>query len=1474
MRVEANQEGFLPVRRTTGDGGLRCTRWPRLALAVLVLSSLSGVRAQAQQQEIVHFSTFGNGTVPGVATPYDDSDIYSFAAGAYSRARSGVADFRLPAGANIDALSWDGSSTLYLSFANTSLTIPGLGTVLDEQVVRHQDGTWSLFFNGATCGLNVNADGDVDAIAIVGNVLYFSTLGNATVSGLTAPDDADVYSWTPGTASCSRVLDGSAVGLPTNADIDALEIRNSVYYLSFDRDTGTTVPGGIGVVQDEVAVSYDPATRTWARYFDGTGLNATASQDVDAIAIEVRTPPPPAPVLSISAPAGGSTVVGPTIDVSFSSAGNLAEASLAKFRLDGGPDMTIPSLQGQFQVTDVLPGPHVLDGYLARADNTRITGSDAAPVSFSVTAPSVAPRLQITAPAANATLTNSTVSVSFTSIGDLTEANHAHFQLDGGADMMIMSLEGQFQIDGVTAGNHLLDGFLVRSDHSKITGSDAATVPFAVDTTPQPPRLTITSPVSGAALTGSTVDISFASAGDLSQADHVHLQLDGGPDIMVMSLNGQLQLTEVAAGPHFVDGYLVRADHSKIAGSDAARVSFSLSVPNPNDPVLVGQWSSQVIDLPTVAVNLALLKSGKAIFWAGDFATAPNYGEVWDPTTNLITPAPNPYSNIFCSANVALPDGRLLVAGGHDGQILGMDKATTFDPVTETWAPLPSMAYRRWYPTLTALADGRAIIMSGSENSESVFVEIPEIYDPVANTWTQLGNARLSVPQYPMMYLLPSGKLLQSGSTETPTATRVLDIPSQTWSVLDSRVLEGGSGVMYRPGLIMKSGSASNDGVTPTAVSAATTYVLDTTVASPAWRATTSMQFPRTFHNLTSLADGTVLVTSGSQRKSETNLSAAVLPAELWSPDTETWTTMAPMRTPRIYHSTAVLLPDGRVAVSGSGNIAGATDQKNLEIFSPPYLFKGSRPVLTSAPSRIEYGTTFTIQTPNAQDIKAVNLLRPGAATHNFDQDQRFVPLSFSKGSGALQVQASTNPNVVPPGYYMLFLINNAGVPSVAQFVRFPAPYEDSIPPTAPGTVTVTGSMGTASLAWLPATDNGGIAAYEVHRSTVPGFTPAASTRVARVTATNYTDEGLAAGTYYYQILAVDQAGNVGPATASGSVTVTADTVLPSVSIATPADGATVAGIVTVTANASDNLGVAGVQFRLDGVALGPEDTVAPYSYAWNTSTVANGTHVLTAVARDAAGNTSTSIAVSLILANTVQQPTGLVAAYGFEEGTGTTVADASGSGNNGTVSGALWSSSGRYGNALAFDGVNDIVTVPDANSLDLTTGLTLEAWVYPTALSGWRTVLLKEVSSELAYALYAHDDVPRPAGYVRVGSSQSVAGSTALPLNTWTHLALTYDGTTLRLYQGGTQIGSRAVTGTIATSSLPLRIGGNAIWGEYFAGRIDEVTVYNRALSASEIQADMAGPLPTAPRLNITAPASGATISGTTVNVDLLHLR
>ena len=176
--------------------------------------------------------------------------------------------------------------------------------------------------------------------------------------------------------------------------------------------------------------------------------------------------------------------------------------------------------------------------------------------------------------------------------------------------------------------------------------------------------------------------------------------------------------------------------------------------------------------------------------------------------------------------------------------------------------------------------------------------------------------------------------------------------------------------------------------------------------------------------------------------------------------------------------------------------------------------------------------------------------------------------------------------------------------------------------------------------------------------------------------------------------------------------------------ITAPSAGTTVSGAaVSITADASDNVGIAGVQVKVDGVNVGPEDTTAPYGVTWDTRAGANGSDTLTAVARDAAGNTATSAGITVTVANTAAGP---VAAYGFNESTGALAGDSSGSGNNGTlVNGPTHSSTSKYGLALQFDGVNDMVTVPDANSLDLTTAMSIEAWVRPTALGSWRTVVL-----------------------------------------------------------------------------------------------------------------------------------------------------
>ena len=282
---------------------------------------------------------------------------------------------------------------------------------------------------------------------------------------------------------------------------------------------------------------------------------------------------------------------------------------------------------------------------------------------------------------------------------------------------------------------------------------------------------------------------------------------------------------------------------------------------------------------------------------------------------------------------------------------------------------------------------------------------------------------------------------------------------------------------------------------------------------------------------------------------------------------------------------------------------------------------------------------------------------------------------------------------------------------------------------------------------------------------------------------------------------------------------------------------------VLVSATATDNVGVVGVRFQVDGANLGAEVLSPPYTATWNTRHVGNGTHTVRAIARDLADNSASS-SVSVTVSNDTSP---LVAAYGFNEGAGTTVTDASVYGNTGTINGASWTSQGRFGSALNFDGASNWVTVNDSDALDLTSGMTLEAWVYPTAVQGtWTTIALKESPpGNLAYMMQL-DPSNHPSTYITTDAAglQGVVGPQALPLNTWTYLAATYDGATLRLYVNGTVVASAFVSGNILTSGGPLRIGGNSIWGEYFVGTIDEVRLYNRALSQTEIQADMNTPI------------------------------
>jgi hypothetical protein len=199
--------------------------------------------------------------------------------------------------------------------------------------------------------------------------------------------------------------------------------------------------------------------------------------------------------------------------------------------------------------------------------------------------------------------------------------------------------------------------------------------------------------------------------------------------------------------------------------------------------------------------------------------------------------------------------------------------------------------------------------------------------------------------------------------------------------------------------------------------------------------------------------------------------------------------------------------------------------------------------------------------------------------------------------------------------------------------------------------------------------------------------------------------------------------------------------------------------------------------------------------------------------------------------------PGSLVAAYSFNEGSGTTVHDASGNSHTGTLQGGTsWATSGKYGKALSFNGTNAYVNIPNSSLLQLRTAMTLEAWVNPTKLTGvWRDVIYKGNDN---YYLEADSTSGKPA--TRATTGGSLLGTSSPAVNTWTHLTGTYDGATLRFYVNGVQVSSRAQTGAITISTNALQIGGDSIYGQYFSGIVDEVRVYSRALSATEIQHDM----------------------------------
>ena len=466
-----------------------------------------------------------------------------------------------------------------------------------------------------------------------------------------------------------------------------------------------------------------------------------------------------------------------------------------------------------------------------------------------------------------------------------------------------------------------------------------------------------------------------------------------------------------------------------------------------------GQWTTKSTLMSINPVHIALMHTGKVLVvsGSGNVATETNYrAAVWDPQTDTLAPQPLLW-DMFCNGMVVLPDGRPFVVGGNlqYDPFHGHLKTAAFDPTTEMFTDLQNMAHGRWYPTPTILGDGRVMAFSGLSETGSTNTAV-QIYTP-GSGWSAEYPAGWTPPLYPRMHLLPNGKVFYSGSG---TGSRLFDPATKTWSAVIATTNYGNTRT-YGTSVLLPLTPANNykprvmifGGGNP---STATTEIIDLSAATPAWQYGPNMSQPRIQMNATILPSGKVLLTGGSLN--DEDAATASLKADLYDPNTNTFSSAGSNQFPRLYHSNALLLPDATVLLSG-GNPQRGNYESRQEIYKPAYLFTSTntpatRPTISNVgPAAVRYGSTFQVTTAEATEISSVVLIRPGSPTHAFDQEQRFVGLSFTAGAGVLNVTAPPNGNIAPPGYYMLFILNSAGVPSVATFVNLSA--STNLAPTA-----------------------------------------------------------------------------------------------------------------------------------------------------------------------------------------------------------------------------------------------------------------------------------------------------------------------------------------------------------------------------------------------------------------------------------------
>ncbi|MGB0866641.1 MAG: galactose oxidase-like domain-containing protein, partial [Granulosicoccaceae bacterium] len=472
----------------------------------------------------------------------------------------------------------------------------------------------------------------------------------------------------------------------------------------------------------------------------------------------------------------------------------------------------------------------------------------------------------------------------------------------------------------------------------------------------------------------------------------------------------------------------------------------------PSNAHTKGAWSAAA-EWPLSAIHAALLPTGHVATYGtdelGNNASGFIY-DLWNPHMGLGASAHNTLdnktnTNTFCSAQTVLSNGQLLISGGDENGLPdgykgdGISQSVLLNPVTEKMSRAAKMSYARWYPTLVGLPNGENLILGGRsakprDGGKSYGVRTPEIYNTNTGKYRKLTGINNDFFErswyYPRAYVGNTGKVFitRNGSH---------DVWRMSWTgkgSIEKNVSTRGEvfsqqypSVVYRPGKVL------------TLTKGKGAKILDIRGNNATISSTSALGVQRLFSDATVLSDGRVLVTGGSSIRQD--LASAHYKAQIWSPGNGKWRDLASASKARLYHSTALLLPNGAVLVTGGGP-PGPVVNMNAEIFYPPYLFKkdgsgelANRPSISSMPA-VKYGQKFAINYSSATAIKRVAMIRVGSVTHSFDQSQRYVPLSFTTSRNKLIINGPKNKNQAPPGQYMLVIIDKNGVPSHAEMFQ------------------------------------------------------------------------------------------------------------------------------------------------------------------------------------------------------------------------------------------------------------------------------------------------------------------------------------------------------------------------------------------------------------------------------------------------------